>query len=178
MSRLAKIHSMAGLMRILGATTALFLLSVTVSYGQQDSKAKACGLYDAQTEMNLCYAKEAREADAALNATYQKLISRLKDDKVALAKLIASERAWVAFRDANIAAMWPVGPNEDANVTYGSVHPMCVSIALAGMTYQRRRDLEERLTRQEGNVCSDAVAGCTPKPSPRNPGSSETVGTR
>src|SRR4051812_1848136 len=43
--------------------------------------------------------KEYNEADAALNATYQKVLAKMKDPQ-SRALLIASERAWVQYRDA------------------------------------------------------------------------------
>jgi uncharacterized protein YecT (DUF1311 family) len=45
--------------------------------------------------------KEMNEADAKLNAVYQKVLKSLPDD-AAREKLKAAQRAWVAWRDAEV----------------------------------------------------------------------------
>ena len=46
--------------------------------------------------------KEINETDAKLNATYQKVLKGMPND-AAREKLKAAQRAWVAWRDAEIA---------------------------------------------------------------------------
>jgi uncharacterized protein YecT (DUF1311 family) len=131
---------------------------------QMKAQAKPCGSYDTQSEMNQCAATEAKKADALLNATYQELLAKLKDDKIAQAKLIAAQRAWIAFRDAELAAMWPTAAGEDPRIRYGSVHPFCYSEELATMTHNRTRELRELMSHQEGDVCGGPLAKCTAQP--------------
>jgi len=47
-----------------------------------------------------CSQKKLTEADAELNQTYRKLVSRL-DDKKWEAKLRTAQQAWIKYRDAN-----------------------------------------------------------------------------
>ena len=56
-----------------------------------------------QQEMNAQSRKDLKEADAQLNATYQKVITRLPDEK-SVALLRKAQRAWLSFRDADAAS--------------------------------------------------------------------------
>jgi uncharacterized protein YecT (DUF1311 family) len=42
-------------------------------------------------------------------------------------KVVAAEKAWIAFRDAELAAEWPVPEGENPNALYGSVHPFVIT---------------------------------------------------
>ncbi len=108
--------------------------------------------------MNDCAAKEAKKADAALNVTYQRLVSQIKDNKTALEKLVTAEKAWIVFRDAELAAEWPVPEGESPNLLYGSVHPFCYSNEFTSMTLRRVTTLKELMAREEGDVCASGLA--------------------
>jgi uncharacterized protein YecT (DUF1311 family) len=147
------------LCRLLGF--ALFFNFGLACIGQAQSAKvpeKQCGDYDTQSEMNECAAREAHKADVALNATYKALIQELKGDKTAITKLVAAEKAWIAFRDAELAADWPVADGENPNLRYGSVHPFCYYNELSAMTQEREKTLRNRLHHEEGDVCTTAVA--------------------
>jgi uncharacterized protein YecT (DUF1311 family) len=118
---------------------------------------KQCGDYDTQSEMNDCAAREAGKADAALNSTYQELMGKIRSNKTAIAKLIAAEKAWVAFRDAELAAEWPVADGENPNVLYGSVHPFCYYNELTAMTLDREKTLKELMSHEEGDLCASGI---------------------
>ena len=47
-----------------------------------------------------CYGNAYKRADAELNILYRQITARLKDDKATAKLLVAAQRAWVAFRDA------------------------------------------------------------------------------
>ena len=134
--------------------------STGISYAQTASvPEKQCGDYGTQSEMNECAAKEAQKADAALNSTYQKLIGKLKGDKTATARVVAAEKAWITFRDAELAADWPVADGENPNLQYGSVHPFCYYNERAAMTLERLKTLSNRMRHEEeGDVCTTAIA--------------------
>ena len=51
-------------------------------------------------EMKECASADLQRADKALNVTYKKLMAKLPDN-IAKDKLKKSQRAWIAFRDAN-----------------------------------------------------------------------------
>ena len=53
--------------------------------------------------MTVCYDGVLKEADKKLNAVYREIRSRLGDDPDARKLLVAAERAWIGFRDAECA---------------------------------------------------------------------------
>jgi uncharacterized protein YecT (DUF1311 family) len=136
----------------------IVLASVTVlACSQPPAKSKPCGEYGPQAEMNGCFAKEAQDADARLNATYRKLLSKIKDHKVAVAKAVAAERAWVAFRDAQLAALWPVESDADLQ-SLGTAHSMCYAMERKAMTEERIKQLRQQMKTEEGDICAPAAA--------------------
>lgn len=95
-----------------------------------------------QADMNACAYQDWEQADAELNALWptaraamKRLDSVLSDDlRGADAALLASQRAWIAFRDAQCRA-------EGFAMRGGSAEPMLVSGCLATLTRQRIEDL-------------------------------------
>lgn len=65
-------------------------------------------------------------------------------------RLQVAQRAWLAFRDAHLAAMYPP---EDRKL-HGSARPMCTPLLLTELTVARTKQLEAYLERVEGDVCS------------------------
>jgi uncharacterized protein YecT (DUF1311 family) len=82
-------------------------------------------------------------ADKALNVAYKTLSRRLQGDE--LAKLKTTQRAWLAFRDAECAfqTQWTEG---------GSIQPQLLAGCLAELTTQRVTQLEYYLNCQEGDL--------------------------
>jgi uncharacterized protein YecT (DUF1311 family) len=95
-----------------------------------------------QSEMNRGAGEEASDADAELNRVYQQLLSTMKSDANAAKKLRAAQRAWIAFRDAQLEALYPA---EDKRVEYGSMYPMCSARVVAAMTEERTAQLRKML---------------------------------
>lgn len=120
--------------------------------------AKQCGDSDTQSEMNDCAARKAHEADDVLNSVYRELLGKIKNNNIATSKVIAAEKAWMAFRDAELAAKWPVPDGERANALYGSVHPFCYYSELEAMTWERVKRLKDLMRDEEGDVCASGLA--------------------
>ncbi|MBD0415148.1 lysozyme inhibitor LprI family protein [Oryzicola mucosus] len=100
-------------------------------------------------ELENCLNKALATADATLNDTYKKAEAAItadsdasaEDKKTWLGNLVAAQRAWVAFRDANckfdlIAAEW----NSGSGTT--SAQQACVLAA----TLARTTELQQRYT--------------------------------
>ena len=104
-----------------------------------------------QHAMNRCAAQEFEKADAELNSVYQRLLEENKEDRLFVEKMTEAERAWVAFRDAQMEAFYP--ETENPLGAYGSVYPMCYERAKAKLTRERTAQLRAMLGRQEGDVC-------------------------
>ncbi len=153
-----RFHVTTGVWRVI---LAVFSLpgSVGLIHAQSEkTPVEVCGDLHTQGEMNDCAAAEAKRADAVLNATYKELLSKVKGNKTATQKVIAAENAWIVFRDAELAAEWPVAEGENPNFLYGSVHPLCYFNEFATMTRERVETLKNLMRNEEGDVCSSGLA--------------------
>lgn len=112
------------------------------------SAESACDDLSTQMQMNECANEGFEEADAALNAVYRQVVSKLAGAPVALANLKAAQRLWVQLRDADLEAQYPVGKDEDPRMLYGSMYPMLYSGAKTALTQTRtdylRKEFLER----------------------------------
>jgi uncharacterized protein YecT (DUF1311 family) len=95
-----------------------------------------------QAEMNACANKEAVRVDAELNDLYRTLLSKAESQPEGVAKIKAAERAWIAYRDAYIDAMYPA---KDKQAEYGSIYPMEADLLRAKLTQQQVAALREML---------------------------------
>ncbi|MGH7839840.1 MAG: lysozyme inhibitor LprI family protein [Candidatus Binataceae bacterium] len=91
-----------------------------------------------------------KKSDAQLNQVYQQILAKLAHDRVATQHVKAAERAWIAFRDAEMEAVYP--PREAGY--YGTVQPMCECDERAALTDERVKQLQRWLTTKEGDVCA------------------------
>ena len=115
------------------------------------SAGKCMDNAQSQAAMNACASQSLSAADKELNQVYQQVLHKYAKDTVFIGKLKAAQKAWLAFRDAELAARFPV---ED-KTNYGSVYPMCASNELEAMTLKRTEELREWLKgTQEGDVCA------------------------
>lgn len=110
---------------------ALLLLTTTVVQASEDCRDPVI-----QSAMNICALQEYKQADAALNAAYQQLVTRL--DKAQLGRLKGAQRAWITFRDAQ--CRYEAGVYEG-----GSMAPLVHSSCLTQLTQQRTKDLNALL---------------------------------
>lgn len=125
----------------------MLVLSATLLPGAQSARAQEepnCAEPVTQRDMNACADIEYQKADKDLNAAYRQLRNKMSEwDKTAdetsrgaLDALVAAQRAWVAFRDANceVAGFQARG---------GTMEPMLVSSCLADMSTKRAEELRE-----------------------------------
>ncbi len=135
--------------RIAVAEYALGLcLSVIASAGMAAGTAErtpGCNPDGNQAEMNACAAEDFEKADAALNATWKTLLARLGSDSLGLVRAREAQLQWIRFRDAELAAHFPLAAGEDSRVKYGSMHPLEHYSLLAKLTRQRESQLREWL---------------------------------
>lgn len=104
-----------------------------------------CNQEGTQLELNACAGQEYTAADAELNTTWRELLAALKGQETAIARLRTAQRAWVAFRDADVAAQFPVAEGEDPRMMYGSMYPMALNGALTKLTRARTAELRARI---------------------------------
>lgn len=144
-------------MRILELGAILFSFSFAALAAQYSERLDSC-MDKARTQhaMHVCASEEAGRVDAELNDIYRILVSAAAkhEDAVAkipfakrqdaVAKIGVAEKAWVAYRDAYIEAMYPA---ENKQTVYGSIFPMEVNLLRARLTRQHIEALKELLDR-------------------------------
>ncbi|AKC08045.1 MULTISPECIES: lysozyme inhibitor LprI family protein [Rhizobium/Agrobacterium group] len=122
---------------------AAVLLSLAASPAFADD-APDCTSPQTQADMTICAGKDYEKADKQLNAAYQKVRKQLAErdktadesGKGAVDALVAAQRAWVAFRDANCDAF-------GFQARGGTMEPMLVSSCLADMSNKRADELRQ-----------------------------------
>lgn len=113
-----------------------------VQYCECNEKAKT------QAEMNRCASAEAARVDTELNEVYRILLSQAASQDEAVAKIMAAERAWIAYRDAYIDAMYPA---KNKQAEYGSIYPMEANLLRAKLTQRQVAALKELLEQYCGD---------------------------
>jgi uncharacterized protein YecT (DUF1311 family) len=99
-----------------------------------------------QVEITRCMSEDVGRGEAELKDVYQKLLAAVANDPQAVAKITAAEKAWVAYRDAYIEAMWP----SDNKQFYGSIFPANQRGLRAILTRQHIEDVKELLKEHTG----------------------------
>jgi uncharacterized protein YecT (DUF1311 family) len=112
----------------IGAAAAGLLLAAA------PARADECANPMDQSTMNICADRDYRAADAVLNKTYRQALDKLDEDGRALLK--ESERAWIAFRDAE--CRYEAAPNQG-----GSIYPLIYSGCLTRLTKVRIAELKD-----------------------------------
>ncbi len=104
--------------------------------------------------MNMEAASNAAKADKALNQVYKELLATLDPEAAKLLK--ESQRAWIAYRDAEakFAADEARG---------GSMSPMLYAGALGYLTEERTQHLKQRIGGQEAPAEPEAKPQAKPK---------------
>src|SRR5690349_4989297 len=122
-------------------SSALFLLILCTAIFSQNQKEKdPCAEAQSQAEMNMCWGKEYKAADAKLNKTYQDFISKLEEsEKVQLKN---AQLAWLKYRDANCEFVAD-------QYKGGTMRPMILAICLADVTNARVNELKSQIKDRE-----------------------------
>jgi uncharacterized protein YecT (DUF1311 family) len=126
---------------------------------QRQSNSEIC--YDtarSQAELNECAGGAWVKADKELNRTYQQILKKYAKDILFLQRLKLAQRAWLAFRDAEIQMKFSNASVADVTAQYGSVYPMCYLRLKAELTERRNKELTVWLKGiEEGDVCSGSI---------------------
>lgn len=126
-------------MRVLAA--GLFVLAGLSGAIAQEN----CADPQTQTDMTICAVKKYEQTDGELNAAYREIMTRLKDDPETARLLVAAEKAWMGFRDAECTFA-------NASTVDGSIHPMLVAQCREAITRKRVDDLKVYLNCEEGDL--------------------------
>lgn len=116
--------------------TFCILLVVLLASPAMANDYKACRNAAASIDPKImdCQDAELTRQDARLNTEYRKLLAQLKGTPATVNKLRESERAWIAFRDANCGLIPAVFGN-------GSADRINYTDCLIDMTAARVADL-------------------------------------
>ena len=104
-----------------------------------------CDNANDQATMNQCAAQQHAAADTELNALYQQISTRLKGQPDRKKLLVETQRAWIAFRDAECTF-------SASGVEGGSLFPLVYSNCTTDLTKSRVQTFKNYLKCQEGDV--------------------------
>jgi uncharacterized protein YecT (DUF1311 family) len=138
------------------------LLAALPAFAQDSAQYRACNeKAKVQAEMNACASDEAARVETELNRVYQKLLSQVASQPEATTKIKAAERAWIAYRDAYMDAMYPA---KNKQAEYGSIYPMEADLLRAKLTQRQVTALKELLQQYSGDEHSGTARPWTRKP--------------
>jgi uncharacterized protein YecT (DUF1311 family) len=101
-----------------------------------------CNYDGNQAELNQCARDDFDKADKALNDTYRSLVGKLEKQDGDVKPLRKAQRAWIAFRDAELDMMFACD-DEDMRVCWGSMYPLLYFGAKSDLTEERTRELQK-----------------------------------
>jgi uncharacterized protein YecT (DUF1311 family) len=102
-----------------------------------------CSSAPTQIAMDECVGKSFKAADQKLNETYRTLLG--KTSKGGAEQLKKTQRAWVAWRDAQCEF-------ETMGSRGGSIHPMVQTMCAEELTKAQTKRLDAQLHCQEGDT--------------------------
>ena len=102
-----------------------------------------------QTDMNICADQDFREADAALNTAYKKMMICAQAVEGGEKLMVEAQRAWLRYRDAECRL-------QGAAFEGGSAQPMEISGCLRAITLQRTKDLNALAGQNGALSCAPA----------------------
>jgi uncharacterized protein YecT (DUF1311 family) len=98
-----------------------------------------------QAGLNQCADADFKRADHGLNAVYDQILHRLGTDERSKQALIAAEKAWIVFRDAE--CKFRADPSQQGSI-WGMEHLICLEDETKGRT----KALSAYLHCQEGDL--------------------------
>ncbi len=101
-----------------------------------------------QHEMLVCASEEAGRRERERTTLLRRVIKAADGDALAIRKINASEKAWLAYRAAFMEAMYPA---TDKQGEYGSRYPMDANLLHASLTISHLSDLKELLEQLVGD---------------------------
>ena len=119
-----------------------------------------CANATTQADVNQCAAVEMSTADRELNATYQAALRKWAAFPGMIQKMRESQRAWLAYRDADLKARFAIedadGPNR------GTAYPAAYAFYQASLERERTSRLCEYLRgaaygERDSAPCADLV---------------------
>jgi uncharacterized protein YecT (DUF1311 family) len=106
-----------------------------------------------QAAINACAAAQSRRVEDEMNKAYDLLLAcSTAANPTAVPKLKTAQAAWLAYRDAQLDAVFAA---EDKQLAYGTVYPMCVHLLRSQLTARRTDELKQMLAGPaDGQACT------------------------
>lgn len=123
-------------MNLVTTSGLLLLILGTTMLGQSQEKKDPCADAQSQAEMNMCWGKEYKAADAKLNKTYQDFMAKL--DESEKGQLKNAQLAWLKYRDSNCDFVAD-------QYKGGTMRPMIAAICLVDVTNARVNELKSQI---------------------------------
>ncbi len=102
-----------------------------------------------------CAQLDLAESKQELADAYNEVLKRYAADTAFIAKLKASQAAWSAYFDAEMAALYP---DPRGVAAYGSTYPSCNADAASYLIDRRTQELRRWLDgAEEGDVCAGSI---------------------
>lgn len=127
---------------------ALVLLGTSAAFAAEPPREPPIKCKDSGTtqEMAACARETLEKADRKLNETYQALMRKESGNKAFLAKMRESQKAWIRFRDAELAAIFACD-SDDMRHCWGTMHSLDHPYHKARLTNERQIQLQQMLDR-------------------------------
>jgi uncharacterized protein YecT (DUF1311 family) len=109
-----------------------------------------CNQAGTQAELNVCAKDEYDQADRELNHTYQLLVKEATADKLFVSRLKLAQRAWIAYRDAELDAYFACA-EPDVRICFGSMYPLLYFSRKTALTHERSNHLKQILKHGRGD---------------------------
>jgi uncharacterized protein YecT (DUF1311 family) len=152
-ARSVVVHAIAWI--ALSSATACFAMPPGNPPSEESQPPRSPHQGDTQRDVNDQARADYKAADREMNRVYTAVLSKYAKDATFIAKLKAAQRAWLVFRDADMAANYP---DPDPQSAYGSAYPMCMSRNATELTRQRTEQLKVWLKgTEEGDICAGSV---------------------
>ncbi|HEY8950280.1 MAG TPA: lysozyme inhibitor LprI family protein [Rhizomicrobium sp.] len=124
--------------------TRIFMLAfAAIAFAATAARADECSKARTQAEMNICAGHELDQANATINNLYKETMA--KYDPAGQELLRKSERAWIAFRDAECD--FRTSGSKGGSI-WSMVHAQC----LTELTRMRIKQLEQAANCQAGDL--------------------------
>ena len=130
------------------ASGALLLAVGSQARAQAADDPDPCAFAVGRGEIAACWAREAARADARLRSAYAAALTRLPSR--GMAGLKRAQKAWLEFRDAEVAALSALA---DPKGGYDWERSICAAIARRQLNLERARALERLAERTAGDAC-------------------------
>lgn len=102
-----------------------------------------------------CAQLDLAESKREMGDAYNEVLKRYAADTVFIARLKASQAAWSAYFDAEMAARYP---DPRGVAAYGSTYPGCSADAASYLIDRRTQELRRWLDgAEEGDVCAGSI---------------------